>query len=211
MNAALARLLAAENTGSHLAATLSGRLLFFRMTKKLSLFVALLFLIAASAMAQDLTAARGPSVTLAPVPLVTIPGGKKGEVELQFRVARGFHINSNTPKSEFLIPTVLKLDTPTDIVVGKISYPAGAEMSFAFAPDEKLSVYSGSFTVAVLVRPLHTVIPGKYAFRGQLRYQACDNAACYPPKQLPVQFEVKVAKAAVPRKANPAQSPHAHQ
>ena len=180
------------------------------MMRDLQWVAALLIASAFPATAQDLTAARAPSVSLAPVPLVTIPGGKKGEVELRFRVARGFHINSNTPKSEFLIPTVLKLDTPTDIIVGKVTYPPGADMSFAFAPDEKLSVYSGEFTVAVLVRPLHTVIPGKYAFRGQLKYQACDNAACYPPKQLPVQFEVKVSKAAVAHKANPAQSPHAH-
>jgi len=199
------------NNRSHLAATVKDGLLFPVVIRSIQLSAVFVTAFAVSAMAQDLTTTpRGPSVTMAPVALVTIPGGKPGEVHLQFRVARGFHINSNTPKSEFLIPTVLKLDAPTDIVVGKVTYPPGIDMSFAFAPEEKLSVYSGEFTVGVVVRPLHTVIPGKYAFRGQLRYQACDNAACYPPKQLPVQFEVKVAKAAVPHKANPAQSPHAH-
>jgi hypothetical protein len=46
---------------------------------------------------------------------------------------------------------------------------------------------------------------------GQLKYQACDKAACYPPKTVPVKFEIKVAKgaASAPRR-NPAQSPHAH-
>jgi hypothetical protein len=64
----------------------------------------------------------------------------------------------------------------------------------------------------VVVRPLHDVIPIKYMIRGNLRYQACDKAACYPPKNLPVEFEVKIAKP-VPtaRKGNPAQSPHIHQ
>jgi len=60
------------------------------------------------------------------------------------------------------------------------------------------------------VHPLHTVVPGKYEMRGVLRYQACDNAACYPPKKLPVDFEVKVLKGAAPAGKNPAQSPHAH-
>jgi hypothetical protein len=46
--------------------------------------------------------------------------------------------------------------------------------------------------------------------RGNLKYQACDNAACYPPKQLPVEFEVKIAKDVPPPTKNPAQSPHAH-
>jgi hypothetical protein len=126
-------------------------------------------------------------------------------------VASGFHINSNTPQSEFLIATVLKLDAPTDIMIGRVSYPKGEELSFPFAPDEKLSVYSGIFDIGIVVRPLHDVIPIKYMIRGNLRYQACDKAACYPPKSLPVQFEVKVAKA-VPtaHRRNPAQSPHIH-
>jgi hypothetical protein len=83
-------------------------------------------------------------------------------------------------------------------------------MSFAFAPDEKLNVYTGDFTVDVLVRPLASVQPGKYIVRGTLKYQACDNSACYPPKQLPVSFDVKIAKAPPPPRSNPAQSPHAH-
>ena len=75
-------------------------------------------------------------------------------VNLRFRVGPGFHVNSNKPKSEFLIPTVLKLSAPTDIVIGRVTYPAGSEMSFAFAPEDKLSVYTGEFPVVVEVRPL---------------------------------------------------------
>jgi hypothetical protein len=159
---------------------------------------------------QDLVESKRPSVSMLPAQLTPVTAGKAGQAHLRFRISPGFHINSNTPKSEFLIATTLKLDAPTDIVVGKISYPEGQEMSFPFAPSEKLSVYSGEFTVGVLIRPLHNVIPGKYRLRGELRYQACDNAACYPPKKLPVQFEVKVAKAPKARAANPAQSPHVH-
>jgi hypothetical protein len=160
--------------------------------------------------AQDSPGRKAPSVTMAPAGIASITQGKPGTVDLYFRIGSGFHINSNTPRSEFLIPTVLKLNPPTDIVVGKVTYPEGTEMSFPFAPDEKLSVYSGDFALSVLVRPLHSVVPGKYMVRGNLKYQACDNAACFPPKQLPVQFEVRIAKAPPPPRKNPAQSPHAH-
>ena len=160
--------------------------------------------------AQESPGKKVPSVSLAPPGLTTVTRGKAGTVELNFRVGSGFHINSNAPKSEYLIPTTLHLDAPTDIVVGKITYPAGEDTSFPFAPDEKLNVYSGEFALNVVVRPLHTVLPGKYVLRGELKYQACDNAACYPPKKLPVEFEVKVVKAAATPKKNPAQSPHAH-
>lgn len=173
--------------------------------------IVILLLLAGFGLAQDdMLGPKKPSVTQLPAGLTMVTGGKPGEARLRFRINPGFHINSNKPKSEFLIPTVLKLDAPTDIVVGKITYPEGEEMSFPFAPNEKLSVYSGEFTVGVLVRPLHNVMPSKYMFRGQLRYQACDNAACYPPKNLPVQFEVKVAKAPKSHGKNPAQSPHIH-
>ena len=57
---------------------------------------------------------------------------------------------------------------------------------------------------------LHAVTPGKYVMHGMLRYQACDNAQCFPPKALPVSFDVKVVKEPPAHHANPAQSPHVH-
>jgi Disulphide bond corrector protein DsbC len=163
---------------------------------------------ASSSSAQTL--GKAPTLTIAAVPLTTAQRAQATMVNLNFRVPPGYHINSNTPKSEFLIPTALKMDLPTDIILGKIEYPAGEDKSFPFSPDEKLSVYSGDFTIAVAVHPLHSVVPGKYNMHGVLRYQACDNAACYPPKSLPVSFDVKVVKEPPEHHANPAQSPHIH-
>ena len=159
---------------------------------------------------QDIPGRKTPSVSMAPVAVIAVTRGKSNPVKLRFRVGSGFHVNSNQPRSEFLIPTALKLSAPTDIVIGRVTYPAGSEMSFAFAPEDKLSVYTGEFPVVVEVRPLAEVIPAKYMIRGELKYQACDNAACYPPKKLPVQFEIKVIKAPPPHRRNPGQSPHVH-
>src|ERR1700745_417488 len=149
--------------------------------------LAAIVVLAASAFAQS-PGKKSPSVTLAPIDPVTVTRGKGADVSLHFRVAPGFHINSNTPKSEFLIPTALRMDAPTDIAITRLSYPPGKAMSFPFAPDEPLNVYSGDFTVTMAVRPLHTVMPGNYAIHGELKYQACDNAACYPPQKAPRDF-----------------------
>jgi len=167
----------------------------------------LIALLATAAMAQY---PHAPSVTMAPVPQVTAQRAAQTIVALNFRVGSGFHINSNTPKSEFLIPTSLKMDLPTDIILGKIEYPAGKDLTFPFSPDETLNVYSGDFTINVAVHPLHSVVPGKYVMHGVLRYQACDNAQCFPPKSLPVSFDVKVVKEPPGPTHNPAQSPHVH-
>jgi len=182
------------------------------MMTNIALKVCAVFLILGGlAAAQDSPGMKSPSVTLAPPETITIARGKSASVPLQFRVGNSFHINSNTPKSEFLIATVLTINASTDFLVGKLTYPAGEDMSFPFSPDEKLNVYTGDFKIDVRVRPLKTVQTGKYMFRGSLRYQACDNAACYPPKQLPVSFEVKVVKGAPTTvRKNPAQSPHVH-
>lgn len=169
-------------------------------------FMGWLALVASTAVAQS----KGPSVTLAPIPLVTATRTSQTVVDLNFRVSSGFHINSNTPKSEFLIPTALKMDLPTDIVLGKIEYPPGQDVTFPFSPDEALSVYTGEFTISVAVHPLHSVVPGKYVMHGVLRYQACDNAQCFPPKTVPVSFDVKVVKEKPGPGHNPAQSPHVH-
>ena len=169
--------------------------------------VSMLWLLASAALGQT---SQSPRVSIAPVPLVTATRTTQTLVSLNFRVTRGFHINSNTPKSEFLIPTALKMDPPTDIVLGKTVYPAGEDLSFPFSPEEKLSVYSGDFTVKVTVHPLRSVVPGKYVMRGGLRYQACDNAQCFPPKTLPVSFEIRVVKEKSVGGHNPPQSPPLH-
>jgi hypothetical protein len=119
----------------------------------------------------------------------SIPANKKSILELRFQVNEGFHVNSHTPKSELLIPTNLKLNPVEGIKPGTIEYPKGTEYSFSFDPKEKLDVYSGAFTVKLPVE----ATPGEHVLEGTLRYQACDHAACYPPKTLPVKVMV-VAK-----------------
>ena len=187
------------------------------MLRKLTRHVLLAVLFSAlfstgNLVAEDLQPRKAPTLTMVNPGVISVPRGKSGNVELAFRVPAGFHVNSNKPHSEFLIPTSLKLTAPTDIVITGINYPPGQDTSFPFAPDEKLSVYGSQFSINFGVRPLAHVIPGKYAVRGNLKYQACDNATCYPPKLLPVNFLVKVVKGKTESSGakNPAQSPHAH-
>jgi len=170
----------------------------------------LVALLAVPLIGQESPGKRVPSVTMVPAAAVAIRRGSLGAAQLHFRVGAGFHVNSNTPSEDYLIPTALQLDAPTDIIIGKITYPEGEQRSFPFAPDQKLSVYSGEFSVSIALRALSSVLPGNYAVHGQLKYQACDNAACYPPKRLPVSFDIKVVKAPPPPRANPGQSPHVH-
>jgi hypothetical protein len=121
---------------------------------------------------------------------VQVLAGKPEAVELRFRVDPGFHINSHTPKDDLLIPTVLTLDPARDVKVSGETYQPGASFRLNVgsggAQGETLDVYQGEFRVSVrMVAP-----KGASTLIGSLRYQACDNTACFPPKTLPVMVAV---------------------
>jgi Thiol:disulfide interchange protein DsbD, N-terminal len=178
------------------------------MTKRL---LAITLLVATAAFGQ-MPGTRSPKVTAEPIAKVSVPKGGKGNVEMMFRVRPGFHINSHKPSSDLYIPTALTLDVPTDVSVAGLQYPDGEMISFPFDPDTKLSVYTGDITVRGLVMAAKSTPLGTYRVHGNLRYQACDNRACYPPSTVPIAFDVTVDQP-VKRKtahANPAQSPHIH-
>ena len=174
-------------------------------TSPLKLIVILAFVTATAA--AQLGTTRSTRVTFAPVAPVKLQRGSSAKLELLFRVAPGYHVNSNKPNSELLIPTSLHLDMPTDISVAKIDYPAGEDKTFPFSPDEKLNVYTGDVSVSGLLKTGKDVTPGSYRVHGYLKYQACDDRACYPPAQVPLAFDVQVLKAPKPAHKNPCAKP----
>lgn len=151
-------------------------------------------------------------VTADPLDPVTVRQGQKSPVAFTFHIKPGFHINSHLPATPELIPTALTFSPPEDLVIAKIQYPAGQLTSFPFDPTQKLSVYSGDVIIRGVVLAVPKAVTGNYTVHADLKYQACDDSACYPPKKLPVQFNVKISKGSpTSSRARPnAQSPHIH-
>ena len=148
----------------------------------------------APAAEPDITGFSEQVVYLGPAEPVSMVAGKSAKVELRFRISPTFHINSNTSKGELLIPTRILLSPPTDIMIGRITYPEGMDATFPFAPTEVLNVYFGRFNITALVTSTRKATPGTFRVHGSLKYQACDTRACYPPRQVPVDFDVTVRK-----------------
>jgi len=154
--------------------------------------IALCVLLLAASLAAQAPGTVQPSVELAPVGNLHIqPGGTK-RVELDFRVKVPFHINSNKPHSNLLIPTTLKLVAPNPMEIAGIEYPPGEDQTFPFSPNEKLSVYSGDFTIYVSLKAPTAAKGSRFHVGGELYFQACDKNACYPPKRTLVDFDVRV-------------------
>ena len=162
---------------------------------------------------QSLTPAPpAEKVTFEPLNTIAVNPAHPAPLRLLFRVKPGFHINSNKPLTPELIPTVVHFSLPDDLVVGRVQYPAGQLKSFPFDPTQKLSVYSGDIVITGrVIAPPHAAT-GTYTVHGDFRYQACDNNACYPPKTLPIAFNVKVGahSRSGPRAHGNSQSPHIH-
>jgi hypothetical protein len=143
---------------------------------------------------------------------IVVSPGHSAPVQFTFHVQDPYHINSSQPLTEELIPTQLHFSLPPEVAFGKLQYPAGKPMSFPFDPKTKLSVYSGDFVIKGVVLAPGQASSGTYTVHGELKYQACDNNACYPPKKLPFAFNVKVGSAgkSVPKARPTKTSPHIH-
>jgi len=117
---------------------------------------------------------------------VSVPAGKAAAVELHFRIAQGLHINSHAPKEEYLIPTTFSIPEWTGVRLEQANYPAGVDFTLPLDPKEKLNVYTGEFTIQARI----VAAAGDHLVEAKLRYQACDESACMPPKTITVPIDV---------------------
>jgi hypothetical protein len=117
---------------------------------------------------------------------VAVPAGKPADVTLHFRVAEGLHINSHTPKEEFLIPTSFSIPDGLGVRLVTADYPAGADFTLPSDPQNKLSVYTGEFTIQARI----VAEAGNHLVEAKLHFQACNDTQCLPPKTIPVAIDV---------------------
>ena len=58
--------------------------------------------------------------------------GGKAPLDIALQVNKGFHVNSNKPNDELLLPTVVHLNPPQGIMIVNIQYPEGEQLALAF-------------------------------------------------------------------------------
>lgn len=135
---------------------------------------------------QNRAAAKSDAVQYLFPEQVSLPAGKASSVELHFRVAQGLHINSHKPGDEFLIPTVFSIPAGAGARLENASYPPGEFITLPADPKTKLNVYTGDFTIETRL----VATAGNHLVQGKLRYQACDQTQCMPPKTINVAIDV---------------------
>jgi thiol:disulfide interchange protein DsbD len=143
-------------------------------------------------MAAQLCFSQGSVLQIAPPDRVVAKAGTTVQAKLVVQLRQGYHCNSNTPSDDYLIP--LKLTwTAAPLEAGEVVYPKPQMEKYTFS-DKPLSVYSGDFDIVTKFKVPANAPPGMAALPGKLRYQACNDRMCLPPKTVDVTLPVEVVK-----------------
>ena len=152
-----------------------------RILRIFPLILIILALIPAWPSAQSLFQPPGELVeTEAKLSLSRFHAGSGGYLAVTAEIAGGWHINSNEPLDEYLIPTRLEVFAPEGIEVEAILYPEPDLMKLEISDDD-MALYHGTVTFGAYIRIGESVEPGSYSIRATLSYQGCNNLTCLEP------------------------------
>ena len=107
---------------------------------------------------------------------------------MQVVVLPGFHVNSDKPKDEFIIP--LKLTwTPGFLDAKTIEFPKPEELKVG---TQDLLVFTGTFPIKTQFQAPASAATGPATLTGKLHYQACSSDMCFRPSTIEVKLPVVI-------------------
>jgi len=121
---------------------------------------------------------------------VTVKAGAAFTSKLTATLSEGFHTNSHTPTEQYLIPLTLKW-APGKVEAADVDYPKPEMLKLPFEA-KPLSVLTGKFSFNTKFKVATTAPAGPTTVTGKLRYQACNDSACFPPKTVELKLPVIV-------------------
>lgn len=111
-------------------------------------------------------------------------------VRLSVKMAAGYHVNSNAPAEAYLIPLRLTWDAQPLLADGA-TFPKPVLEKYAFS-EKPLSVFTSDFAIETRFQAPASAQPGLAMALGKLRYQACTDKFCLPPKTIEVRLPVEI-------------------
>src|SRR5215212_3662025 len=108
---------------------------------------------------------------------------KKGRIaraSVVMDIPSGLHVQSSKPLDKFLVATKLDLETPSGMKVGPVSYPRALMRKLKFSKG-MVAVYEGKAVIRFNVTVPPNYSSGSGDIKGKLRFQACNDDACFPP------------------------------
>jgi Disulphide bond corrector protein DsbC len=133
---------------------------------------------------------QGNVLTVAPVEKVRAKRNDAVAVKVSAQLRDGYHVNSNKPNDEYLIPIKLTWQA-APLQVEEVVYPTAQTVKSEFS-EKPLSVYSGTFELITKMRVPGNATAGPVLATGKLRYQACNDRMCLPPKTVEVPLTIYI-------------------
>ena len=142
-------------------------------------------------LAYSSAAAQTPVLNIVPPARLTIKRAEPVTANLQLQLRQGYHVNSNKPSDEYMIPLKLTWDAGP-LEAREVIFPKPHFEKSEFA-EKPLSVFTGEFEIATKLAAKPNAPSGLGILNGKLRYQACNDKMCLPPKTLEVKltYEIK--------------------
>jgi hypothetical protein len=129
---------------------------------------------------------------VAPPARVIAHPGQSADSTIRVELRSGYHCNSNTPSEDYLIPLRLTW-APGVLQAESIVYPKPKMEKYQFSA-KPLSVFTGDFDIVTKFKVAANAAPGQATLSGKLRYQACTNTLCLPPRSISITLPVEVVK-----------------
>ena len=106
--------------------------------------------------------------------------GRTVRASVLMDIPAGLHVQSSKPLDKFLVATKLDVETPAGMKVGPVSYPRALMRKLKFSKG-MVAVYEGKSIVRFNVTVPANYSGGSGEIKGKLRFQACNDEACFPP------------------------------
>ena len=116
--------------------------------------------------------------------------GENVVVTLSIVVNPTWHINSNKPNDDFLIPSEIAAKSNGIKLIG-VKYPKAHELKLSFS-EELVSVYEATSYAKLTFKASPDAPTGKQKILVTLDYQACNDVSCMPPNSTTTEFEIEV-------------------
>jgi thiol:disulfide interchange protein DsbD len=123
-------------------------------------------------------------------------GGAAPELAFVVDLSDGWHVNAHDPDRPYLVPTELTVEPPPGAALESLRYPDPVIRSLRFAAGAPLRLYEGRFAIGVRLTGNATG-----PITGRLRYQACNDETCLPPRTAAVTFTLGPSETGVGSRA----------
>src|SRR5579864_8407519 len=129
-------------------------------------------------------------LTVAPPQKVVAKRSTGATAKIAVSLGPGYHANSNAPHEAYLIPLRLTW-TAAPLEVETVIYPKAHDEKYQIS-EQPLSVVTGTFEISTRFKAPTDATVGLVVLAGKLRYQACNNTMCFPPKTVEVKLPVEI-------------------